>query len=253
MNYHRLVGLIWVVFVYCVWFTLKKLKHWRYSLVVMLVILASLLLFKETQISVTVWLGLELSVKAYAAFISSTALLIIALAGVFLHVALIENFTLNFQADCNLLKPIGDSFLLRASLVPLMISCGFPLFHTIVTLAILRAGLGCYSIFLEQKASNQEAAFVTVGLFIRECYSVYSYMITGSAYPLVIVEFVSKLVTTPGFDFFEETSNLYSYRYLLVLTYLAGMVAFIWLFPLIMNPSLFKGWPLDYYHSLNET
>ncbi|CAG9326329.1 unnamed protein product [Blepharisma stoltei] len=210
--------------------------------------------------SVWHWIGIGITIKNYAAILSSSAVTLVLFIGPLYQMAFDEaESTTEFDLKAlraYVFAPIYEEVIFRSTLITALIAGGAG-FYGAVMLSSLIFGVShlyhlveafeCTGRMRQQKVMQaaMQAAYTTVFGF----YVGYIFVATGSLYAVILVHAFCNFMGLPDVGFMNEGHYGYAYKRSISAAYIIGIVLFIVLLSLSLNPDLHQSW---HYTLINQ-
>jgi prenyl protein peptidase len=197
------------------------------------------------------WAGLSLTSSSYISILSSLAVTFVLYAGFLVEQFFEEHYDFKFDIKAMrayIIAPIAEECMYRSCLINDLVAGGFG-WNSIWISALIFGFSHLFRIEDVLAAGRQitlmslapvmfQVGFTTVfGLYVG-----YIFLVTGSLYAVIIIHGFCNYMGIPSFRCFDPSHPAYRYRTSIKITYLAGIVSFFYLLPLMLNPEFFNSW-----------
>lgn len=204
------------------------------------------------------WLGFTLTVENYGAMLSCSSVILVLFIGPLVQTAFIEDEGPEFNLP-ELKIYVTDAFVqelvFRTCTINLLLACGFGFTGSMALCAGIFMWSQCYGYFKGltwQNAVKHGKIGQVVEDVVRQLVFggmlAYMFLRTGSYLAVVIVHVFKNFMGFPDFGFFFQSHKLCSYRIIIAMSYIVGLIGGSYLFNLIlMDPELFSPWFTSLY------
>lgn len=201
--------------------------------------------------SVFTWIGLTFSLNAYLSFLTTLSLVLVLYCGPLFQLAFLEDI----ESDCDtravkdfFVAPIYQEVVFRGVLVSALLGAGFaPSAAVLISAAVSAtaplADLGDMCLTKKEKVAQILGALAAECVFhgLVGAFTARIFVATGQLYGPITARCFLNFMGIPDIGFLTEPSHYaYKYKIWVSLVYLVGIIGFYFLFPLMIDETLFE-------------
>ena len=201
------------------------------------------------------WLGLGITINSYIGAMVSAASCCVLYFGMFCQMLAspveLDEPSDEFDTYETIWTPIYKELIFRSFIFTAHICAGIQPMFAIMLTSILYAGFHLRLSFKADELANMMITCMYNVIFSFFTTLVYYY--TGSLYGCIVIAYFSASMGIPDLSFlFDPKQKIYVWRKYLVLGYIASLVVFVKLVPLMINPEFFNSQLLQVAKTLSS-